>query len=120
MFKMIEGLPDHVVGVTAVGEVEDDDYEDVLVPAIDDRLERHDKISLLYVLGEEFTGYDADAVWQDTKLGIATFGDYERMAIVTDATWVRRSVKAFGWLIPGDVRVFHVDGLDEARTWVIG
>ena len=72
------------------------------------------------MLGEEFTGYDAEAMWEDAKLGINTFGDYERMAIVTDATWVRRAVKAFGWLIPGDVCVYHLDRLDDARAWVVG
>jgi hypothetical protein len=120
MLELLTDLPDHVVGVRAVGEVEDDDYEDVLVPAIEDRLSRHDKISLLYVLGDEFTGYDGGAMWEDTKLGLKTFNSYDRMAIVTDAAWVRRSVKAFGWLIPGEVRVFHVDNLAEARTWIIG
>jgi len=116
--ELIDDLPDVVVGVRAVGEVEDADYETVLEPAIEDRLSRHDKIRLLYVLGSEFTGYDTDALWDDTKLGLKTFNSYERMAIVTDATWVRRSVKAFGWLIPGEVHVFHLDQLDAARTWI--
>jgi hypothetical protein len=42
------------------------------------------------------------------------------MAIVTDATSVRRTIKAFGWLIPGEVRVFHLDGLETARAWITG
>ncbi len=116
--ELIEGLPDGVVGVRAVGEVEDDDYDEVLEPAIDDALSRHDKIRLLYVLGPEFTGYDADAMWEDTKLGVKTFTSYEKMAVVTDTTWMRRTVKAFGWLIPGEVRVFPYDELDAARSWI--
>ncbi len=54
--QLIDDLPVNVVGVRAIGEVEDDDYDDVLEPAIEDRLSRHDKIRLLYVLGSEFTG----------------------------------------------------------------
>lgn len=117
-FELIPDLPDNVVGIRAVGEVDDDDYEDVLDPAIEAALARHDKIRLLYVLGTEFTGYESDAMWEDTKLGLKTFNSYERMAIVTDATWVRRAVKAFGWLIPGDVELFHVDRLEAARSWI--
>ena len=120
MLELITDLPDQVVGVRAVGEVDDDDYAEVLEPAITDRLTRHDKVRLLYVLGEEFTGYDAEALWEDTKLGVRTFRDYERIAIVTDAVWLRRTVKAFGWLIPGEVRVFHVADLTEARAWITG
>ena len=115
---LLTDLPDNVVGVQATGEVSDDDYEDVLDPAITDALAHHDKIRLLYVLGPEFTGYELDAMWEDTKLGVKTFTAYERMAVVTDAAWVRRTVTAFGWLIPGEVRVFPYDRLADARTWV--
>jgi hypothetical protein len=118
--ELLDDLPDDVVGVRAVGEVDDDDYEHVLEPAIADRRSRHDKIRLFYVLGSEFTGYEADAMWEDFKLGVKTFTAYDRMAIVTDAAWVRRSVKAFGWLIPGDVRVFPLADLDNARSWISG
>lgn len=118
MLELISDLPDNVIGVKAVGEVDDDDYEDVLVPAIEESLKHHDKIRLLYVLGSEFTDYDTEAMWEDAKLGVRTFNSYDRIAIVTDATWMRRSVKAFGWMIPGEVQVFHVDGFDAARQWI--
>lgn len=120
MLAPIQDLPDNVIGVRAIGEVDEDDYEDVLVPTIEDRLTRHDKVRILYVLGAEFTGYDEEAFWEDAKLGFKTFTSYERIAIVTDTNWMRRSVKAVGWLIPGEVRVFHLDSLPEARSWIIG
>jgi hypothetical protein len=120
MFALIHNLPDNVVGVRAIGAIEDDDYEELLVPTIEDRLTRHDKIRLLYVLGAEYTGYDDDAKWQDAKLGMKTFNSYDRMAIVSDIESVRRSVRAFGWLIPGDIRVFPVDDLVDAEAWIIG
>ena len=118
MMEIIPGLPGNVVGVRAAGEIEDDDYEDVLVPAIDAALKTNDKIRLLYVLGSEFTGFDREAAWDDTKLGFKTFTSYEKIAVVTDATWVRRSIKAVGWLIPGKVEVFHLDALEDATSWV--
>ncbi len=118
MLELIPDLPDQVLGVRAIGDVEDDDYDDVLVPAIEDRLSRHDKIRLLYVLGPEFDGYEADAMWEDAKLGAKTFTSYERIAVVTDSSLVRRSVKAFGWLMPGDVKTFAVADLDAATDWI--
>lgn len=118
--ELIPDLPGNVVGVRAIGEVDDDDYDDVLEPAIDAALQQSDKIHLLYVLGPEFSGFEADAMWEDTKLGFKTFTDYERLAVVTDSTWVRRAVKAFGWLIPGDVVVYSDDRLAEATAWITG
>ena len=76
MLELISGLPDNVVGIRAVGDVEDDDYEDVLVPEMEDRLSPHDKIRFLCVLGPEFEGYEADAVWEDAKLGARTFTSF--------------------------------------------
>ena len=119
MLEQIPDLPDNVIGIKAIGDVEDDDYEDMLVPEIEDRLERHDKIRLLYVLGPEFEGYEAEAMWEDMKLGMKTFTSYERIAIVTDSAWIRRSVKAFGWLMPGDVKVFAVADVGGARLWIV-
>lgn len=120
MLEPINGFPDQVVAIRAIGEVSEQDYEDVLVPAIDAARAGHDKIRLFYVLGEQFTGYEADAMWEDTKLGLRTFTSYERIAVATDAAWMRRAVKAFGWMLPGEVRVFHVDAMDEATAWITG
>jgi hypothetical protein len=118
MLQVIDDLPEEVVGVRAIGEVEDDDYEDVLVPAIEACREAHGKVRLLYVLGPEYTGYEADAVWEDAKLGMRTFTAYEKIAVVTDTTWMRRAVAALGWLMPGEARGFHVDEYDDAIAWV--
>lgn len=118
MLEVLQGFPDHVLAIKAIGEIEDDDYDDVLVPEIEDRLGRHDKIRLLYLLGPEYEGYEADAVWEDAKLGMKTFTSYERVAVVTGAKWIRRSVKAFGWMMPGEVRSFDTAELDEATAWI--
>jgi hypothetical protein len=50
MIQVIEGLPDSVVGLEAVGKVESADYEAVAAPAVQHALERHAKIRVLHVL----------------------------------------------------------------------
>ena len=44
-----------IIGLEAVGRVTDQDYQDVLVPAVSAALERG--VRLLYVLGREFDSY---------------------------------------------------------------
>ena len=39
MIRVLDGLPDNVLGVEASGKVTDDDYERVLVPAVRERLD---------------------------------------------------------------------------------
>ncbi len=119
MLRLIQGLPDGVLGVDAVGKVEADDYRDVLVPAIERVLARHSKARLLYVLGREFDGFSGAAAWQDAKVGMKHFTDFERVAVVTDVDWIGGMVKAFGFMLPGDVETFGVDELEDATAWIV-
>ena len=119
MIKVIEDMPAGTIGLEAVGKVTGDDYEKVLVPAVGEALDRKD-VRLLYVLGDEFDSYSADAVWADTKLWARHLTDWERVAIVSDADWLENSVKALGWLMPGKVRVFDTDDVDDAKEWLVG
>ena len=117
MIRIMEGLPDNVLGAEAIGKVTDEDYENVLAPAAREMLEVHSKIRYVYVLGEEFEGWTAGAMWEDAKLGGGDLRRWEKVAVVTDKDWVRHAVKGFGWMIPGDVRVFSVAELDTAKAW---
>jgi SpoIIAA-like len=118
MIELIEGLPQGVVGLEAVGEVTAEDYETVAMPAIEAAKQGREKLRLLYVLGERFSGYTAGAMWDDTKLGLRHPFSWERIAVVTDVEHYRTLIKGFGWLIPGEVRLFANDEAGTAKAWV--
>lgn len=118
MLEQLDGLPGRVVGVEAKGEVTAHDYQAVLVPAVEEKLAQFKRLRLLYVLGKEFTGFTGAAAWEDAKVGMRHFTDFERIAVVSDTEWVRHMVKAFGFAIPGEVRVYAGDDLDQARVWI--
>jgi SpoIIAA-like len=40
------------------------------------------------------------------------------MAHVTDRDWVRHGASAFGWLAPGELRLFERSEQEEARAWL--
>ena len=85
MIELIEGLPDAVVGLEAVGKVESADYKAIAAPEVQRALERHSKIRLIHVLDDRFTGYTAGGAWQDALLGLAHPRSFERIAVVTDS-----------------------------------
>ena len=116
--SLIEDLPQTVIGFEAHGEVTDDDYEQVLLPAVEQLLESQDRVRILYVLGSGFERYEADAVWEDTKMGLHFRGKWERIAIVTDHKGYQGSIKALGFLMPGEVKVFPLAGLHKAKDWI--
>ena len=118
MIELIEGLPDGVVGLEGVGEVSSDDYATVANPAVERALEQHGKIRLLHVLDDRFTGYTGGGMWDDAKLGLAHPRSWERIAVVTDHRRIRRLVKAAGWSVPGEMRLFSNAERAEAAAWV--
>jgi hypothetical protein len=52
-------------------------------------------------------------------LGLGRIRHWERIAVVGDADWLRRAIHARSWAMPGEVRVFASDDLDDARAWVM-
>jgi hypothetical protein len=119
MLRPLPDLPSGVLGFEAVGEVHSDDYRDVLRPAIESA-SAAGGVRLVYVLGPEFEGYSAGAAWQDTELGLGHVRDFERIAVVTDVSWVEHLVNGFGWMVPGELRRFASDERDEAVRWASG
>jgi hypothetical protein len=43
---------------------------------------------------------------------------YATSAIVKDVEWVGKAFKLFAWMTPGEVRVFGLDQMEEAKSWV--
>ena len=117
MIELIEGLPDGVVGLQAVGRVESGDYETVAAPAVQHALESHTKIRLIHVLDHRFTDYTAGGAWQDAMLGLAHPRSFDRIAVVTDIESIRRLVTLGGWSIPGEIKLFSNRERAQAEAW---
>jgi hypothetical protein len=114
MIEIIEGLPNNVVGIAVKGRVTKQDCYDVLIPAMEESLKRHDNIRLYYELNSRFPG----AAWDDLNVGIEYLPPCERVAIVTDVGWIRYTVKALRFLIPGEIQVFATARASEGRAWI--
>ena len=117
MIRVLDDMPAGVLGFEAVDDVEEEDYANVLVPAIEQAIAEFGKVRIVYVLGPEFDEYEGDAAWEDLKLGVRHPASFERMAIVTDASWAGPAVKAFSILWPGQARAFPLAGLESAKRW---
>jgi SpoIIAA-like len=118
MIELIEGLPEAVVGLEGVGEVDSADYEAVAKPAVKRALERHPKIRLIHVLDDRFTGYTAGGAWQDAVLGLANARSFDRIAVVTDSESTSRLVKLAGWSLPCELKLFPNRERAQAEAWI--
>lgn len=43
---------------------------------------------------------------------------WKRSAIGSDAEWVKKAMRLFAWMTPGEVEVYGLDQEAEARAWV--
>jgi hypothetical protein len=119
MFEPLADLPNGVIGFEAVGEVTPDDFESVLLPAIE-AAAKAGKIRLLFVLGERYTGFKAGVVWEKAKMRAEHIGAWERCALVTDIEWIERIVGLLHFMLPGNLKLFPLAELDGAKAWVAG
>ena len=123
MIERLTDMPSGTVGFRAAGEIERDDYDDVLVPELHRALEATGELRTLYVI-DDLDEIEPGALWADTKLGVDLGvhhrGAWVRSAIVTDIDWMARATRWFAWMIPGEARVFSLDELDRAKAWVAG
>jgi hypothetical protein len=97
------------------------DYQGVLLPAIREVIANGEEIRVLAVI-ESFEGLEAGGLLEELKaaarVGSAQDAPRSYFAVVADADWVRRSIALFGWLVPGEIRVFTTDRRTEAETWL--
>jgi hypothetical protein len=114
MLKLIDELPDNVVGIVAKGRVTNEECDTILKPAMERSLKRHGKLRLYYEVGSRFPG----AGWDDLDVAIDHLPQWERIAVVTDTGWVRQTVNALRFLIASEVRVFTTLETEEGRAWI--
>jgi hypothetical protein len=118
MIKQMEGLPAGTLGFRAHGQVTAADYERVVVPDVEAAFALNRKLRLLYVIDEDFTGFDPGAMWDDLKMGARHFSGWERVALVTDVPWLRATANAMGFMVPGEFRLFALADLEKAKRWI--
>ncbi|MFT3793323.1 STAS/SEC14 domain-containing protein [Flavobacterium sp.] len=116
MIATIQNLPSNMVGFRASGEVTKDDFEPVMA-AVENLVQRTDKLNYLLVLDNAPQDFTAGAWLQDGLLGIKNITKWNRAAIVTDSEEVIQFTDVFSKLMPGEFRGFHKDELQHAIDW---
>ena len=113
MLRVIEGLPDNVVGIVAKGRVTADECDRILMPVIHTSLQRNGA-RLYYEIGSRIPA----ARWDDLQIEVDCIPQWERVAVVTDIGWIRQTVKALRFLIGGDIRVFTTSEAGDGLAWI--
>jgi hypothetical protein len=119
MIEQLTGFPDNVLGIVGKGRITRQDYETVVVPAVEKALKSHARMRLYYEIAPDFTGFDPGAMWQDFKVGMEHLTRWERIAVVTDVDWIRHAMQMFAFMMPATVRAVPIAEAAQARAWIV-
>jgi len=119
MIELVTDLPEGVIGVRLSGQVDANEYKDVINPAIEAARAKSGKVNALVIL-EPSVNYTLGASWQDMKLGMSHPFSWNRVAVLADDTigpdwcrfsasscpvnssdfvWARRRQRKTGWQV---------------------
>jgi hypothetical protein len=123
MVEALTGMPAGTIGFRFAGRVGAADYRDVLIPALGAAV-ASGELRALFEVGPEYEGFDLGAVKEDLKgvvpLAFEHRHAWKRLALVTGTEWIAKAVEGFRWIMPGEVRVFPLAELEQAKAWVAG
>jgi stage II sporulation SpoAA-like protein len=122
---MIEALPDMpegVIGIRVSGRLRGDDLRQ-FKPAMEELLKTAD-IRIVEVIASDYEGFGPGGLVEDLKLGfgsvLAHHSAFKRIAVVSDKEWVAHVLHALAWMVPGELAVFGLAELEQAKEWAAG
>jgi hypothetical protein len=119
---VLTDMPQGVTGFRVTGRVTGDDLRG-FKPAMDD-LKDAGEIRIVEVIAPDYQGFGRGGLAQDLKLGLGLMLEhhsaFKRIAVVSDTEWIAHAVHAMAWMVPGDLAVFGLDELEQAKEWAAG
>jgi hypothetical protein len=120
VIERIDDMPAGTIGFRASGKLTREDYRKVLEPVLHEAA-GSGEIRMLFAL-TAFEGLEPAAWFDDIKTGlglaIGHHSAWKRSAIVTDVDWIGKAYQLFAWMTPGEVKVYGLGQLEDAKSWV--
>jgi len=105
-----------LLAVQVSGKLEKQDYAR-FVPEFERLLRQHGKLSVLFDMAD-FHGWEASALWEDTKFAIHHFADIEKIAMIGEKKWQQGMASFCKPFTTAAVRYFDHADAAEARQWL--
>jgi hypothetical protein len=118
MLTRIEDVPNYVVAFKATGEVNKEDYDKILMPAIDNADKTHGHIHFLFLLETPVKNFSAGAWLEDAWIGLKHYRGWKKVAIVSGEHGVEIFTNKFTFFIPGKIKGFKPSEIELAKKWV--
>jgi hypothetical protein len=114
--KIKERQQGKILEIYVTGKLTAQDYER-FTPQVEDLIGRHGKVRMLFDM-RDFAGWEANALWEDIKFGLAHFRDVERLALVGENKWQEGMSNFCKLFTSAEVRYFDRGDADKALPWL--
>ncbi len=118
MITLLSDAPSNVVAFRATGEVTKDDYDKVVIPAIDALVQKQDSINFLLIVDTAMKNFTIGALLKDMGVGLKHFTKWHKMAIVSEESGVIKFTDYFSYIAPGEAKGFSHEEIEAAKLWV--
>ena len=116
MSVTLESGGNNIVTVHLSGKLHKDDYEH-FVPKMEGLIREHGKLRVLLEM-HDFHGWDAGALWEDTKFDLKHFADIERLAFVGEKKWEKGMAQFCRPFTKAKIRYFDRSEEAGAEDWI--
>jgi SpoIIAA-like len=116
MIEKLDRGSGKVIGVKLSGKLHDGDYKQ-FVPTVDAAIAEQGKVRMLAWFND-FHGWDAHALWDDTKFAATHCTKIERIALVGEKTWEKWMAVVCKPFTMATVRYFDASEIEAAWKWL--
>jgi hypothetical protein len=104
-----------VIEIAVEGKVTDHELREAIERLRGDL--EHGKTRVLERI-DHFSGIEPKALWTDMTVGVGVARKVTRAAVVADASWIRAAMHLARFFTRAEVKAFHLNEMEEARTWI--
>ena len=119
MIEALQEMPPGVTGVRVSGLVSGEELRQFRPTW--EKLVETEEIRFVEVIDSDYDGFGPGGLVEDWKMSWGNFvrhhSAFKRIAVVTDKEWIVHAVHALAWMVPGEIKVFALGDLDDAKQW---
>lgn len=117
MITIISEAPENVAAFNATGEVTKEDFENLVIPRVKQKVDQFNELNYLLYLDTDLDNFTMGAWLQDALVGLKNLTKWNRTAIVTEKEGVQNFTDIFSVLMPGEFKSFPKGNLYNALYW---
>lgn len=117
MITKINDVPETLVAFRASGEVQADDFKNLVMPEVSKFTDTYNYLNYMLVLDTDISNFSIGAWLNDMVLGLQELKNWHRAAIITDNDLIDSATKLFNTVTIGEFKVFKHKDIDEAIQW---